>query len=178
MKRFWKFVRHLLYFLWLIPLLLILAFCTYTETASVVVDEVFLLHELTVTEADGSEHRERYDYDPALTTVTVERYQNGELLEVCARPVTEEDKIPAGQVLPHPTATAASRTEERDGSYVTIHWFDADGNAEGYSELIYPSNQRLGQQTDYDADGNILRTTVMYVLAHTFRELPQKETNP
>lgn len=176
MKHFWKFVRNLLYFLWLIPMLLIVSYCTYTETASVVTDEYHLLNYMTITEADGSEYREEYDYDPAYTTVTIERYENGALVETFSRPMTEDDEIPAWQVLPHPTATAASQTEEKDGSYVTIHWFDADGNTEGYSELIYNSNQRLAQQIDYAADGSVLRTTVMYTLRHTFRELPPNET--
>ena len=163
-----RFLKHFTILLFVVPLVLILLFLTRCMATYEVVDQYGILTKSTVTEANGTVYREEYRYNHALAEVTIKSYENDVLVRTEARELTENDPLlhDTFEVLPHPTATAAA-TKSEDG---TIYYFDADGNTEGRSELTYNRWDRLCEQRDYDAEGNLLRTTKREFAQHTISE--------
>ena len=160
-----RFLKHFTILLFVIPLVLILLFITRCAATYEVVDQYGVLTKSTVTEADGTVYCETYDYAFGYTDVTIEYYENDILVRTEERELTENDPLlhDTLEVLPHPTATAVTTKSEED----TLYYFDADGNAEGWSELVYNRWDRLSEQKDYDAEGTLLRTTKREFVQHT-----------
>lgn len=160
-----RFLKHFMILLFLVPLVLILLFITRCAATAELVDQYGVLTKSTVTEADGTIYCERFEYAFGYTDVTVEYYENDVLVRTETRKIEENDPLlhDSLEVLPHPTATAASTKCEED----TLYYFDAGGNAEGRSELVYNRWDRLSEQRDYDAEGTLLRTTKREFVSHT-----------
>jgi len=160
-----RFLKHFLFLLILIPAVLVIVFITRVAATYEVADQYGLITRSTTTEADGTVYMEKYDYDISAPRVTITYYENDTLLRTQTWELAQDDPLlmDTFEVLPHPTATAASTCAE-DG---TLYYFDADGNAEGYSELTYNRYDRLCAQRDYDAQGSLLRTTEREFATHT-----------
>lgn len=163
-----RFLKHFMILLILVPAVLMLGFILRVAATYEVVDEFGLITRSTTTEADGTVRREEYRYDLEKTAVTIEYYENDALIRTEERELTEDDPLlhDTFEVLPHPTATAATTKSEGD----TLCYFDSNGNPEGRSELTYNRWDRLCQQKDYDAEGNLLRTTNREFAQHTISE--------
>ena len=161
-----RFTKHLLIavilMVILIPVMLIILFNVIFDIDYKVVEQYSILYEMIITEADGTEYREYYTYNNAKTEVTCEYFKNDELYDTKVVPITQDDPLlnATYEVMPRSDVSAASTERIENGSYVTIRYFDADGRLEGWSELAYNTGKRLNIQEDFDADGNLVRTTV------------------
>ena len=177
-----RFLKHFLILLFVVPLVLILLFITRCAATYEVVDQYGILTKSTVTEADGTVYCEVYQYTHAFTAVTIKSYENDTLVATETRELTEQDPLlrDTFEVLPHPTATAATtdREEDASGSNVILRYYDAEGNAEGYSKLFYNRWDRLARQEDFNAEGNLLRTTNRQFAGHTISVSNLSGTEP
>ena len=166
-----RFFAHLTYVLLVLPLMLIVFGFTYCSLRAENAEQSGAL--LSVTTSDlvtGEKRQEEYKYRNDFTEVTCTYEVNGEVVRTRTWAITKDDPLITDtfEVLPHPTATAAaSEKEEKDG-YVTVRYFDAAGNPEGWSEMTYGACNRLEMQHDFAADGTVLRVTTRGYLIYDY----------
>ncbi len=176
-----RFFAHLSYLLLVLPLLLIVVGFTYCDLAAETVEQYGVLYTVRVEDiASGEILEEEYQYRNDYTEVTCTYSHNGEETETKTWAIEPDDPLITDtyEVLPHPIATAAKSEREENGSHVTIRYFDAAGNPEGWSEVTYNSFHRLGTQHDFAADGTPIRVTTRGYFISSYSVLELGDTKP